>query len=266
MQTIQLTQGKTAVVDDEMFQILNQYRWYVGRQHRQWYAMRAIKWNGKNKTIYMHHCVLGYPLNKNVIDHIDGNGLNNQRSNLRMVNQTENKWNSQKQQDTLNPYKGVTLSSPGRWSAHIKIDKRTIHLGTFDSCELAAQKYDKAALSLHGEFAQPNFPKATYNGTDLSDALKVQPKTCDQLREQELLRCYDCSAIKPFGDFYKDKSSGRGFSVRCKPCARAQSASNYQVKAASKKSQKNIRKNGIGQIASFCGANSVLGTHSWQIS
>lgn len=146
MREIKLTRGKVALVDDEDYEELNQYKWYALKQGNRFYAKRHIR----NHQISMHHQVFGKPPLGFVTDHIDDNGLNNQKDNLRFVTNRENL-----------QYKNINKSSfyPGvywekrnmKWRARIRIDKYRKHLGYFTNEEEAAQAYRDALEELENE-------------------------------------------------------------------------------------------------------------------
>lgn len=90
-----------------------------------------------------------------MVDHIDGNGLNNTRVNLRVANSTENARNTRLRKDNTSGFKGVTWHKKNRkWRAVIKVDGGQKHLGMFDTLEAAYAAYCKAALHYFGEFAR----------------------------------------------------------------------------------------------------------------
>ena len=93
------------------------------------------------------------PLNMH-IDHIDGDGLNNSFSNLRLATHAQNIRNSKRPTSNTSGFKGAYKSRWGRWTARIVIEGKAVHIGTFDTPELAHMAYCKAAAELHGEFAR----------------------------------------------------------------------------------------------------------------
>lgn len=150
---IQLTQGKVAIVDDEDFEELNKYKWTLMKSGAEvCYAYR--KEYPTNKSILMHKTLVNF----NMVDHIDGNGLNNQKSNLRECNKSTNDANRKKQRNNTSGYKGVYYENPtGRWYSKIGYKMKQIRIGSFESKEEAARAYDKKAKELFGEFAKLNF-------------------------------------------------------------------------------------------------------------
>ena len=176
MKTIPLTQGKVALVDDEDYEWLNQYKWTLVRNDNKEYAARnAYKEHGKNKIVTMHRVILGDTVKDKDTDHIDGNGLNNQRANLRACTRAENLRNCKKPQVNNELYKGIKTFPNQMWRAvigHTKNGKATVtHLGMFFSPEAAAIAYDRAAKKLFGKFARLNFP----NGEPDIDEKKKLP-------------------------------------------------------------------------------------------
>lgn len=154
MQTIPLTQNKIALVSDGDYPLLMQWKWTYLDNGRSGYAVR---WE-KRRTIYMHRQIMQAAAGQ-VIDHEDGNGLNNQRENLRVCNTSLNQVNRATQQRAI-PYRGVHRSkqTDRPWKAQIKAQRRVYHLGAFATQEEAARIYDRAALHFFGSFARLNFP------------------------------------------------------------------------------------------------------------
>lgn len=157
MKQIPLTQGKIALVDDGDYEWLTQWKW---RYSKSGYAIRSI-WP-ECKTILMHRAIMNTPEGFEV-DHIDHDGCNNQRSNLRNCSHAENTKNHLKHKNNKSGYNGVFWDKKNeRWETRIRVDGRRIHLGRFESLEDAAKAFDKAALKYYGEFARLNLIEADY--------------------------------------------------------------------------------------------------------
>lgn len=153
MKEIQLTQGQIALVDDEDFDSLNQYKWYAMKDGNTFYAARNIEVDGKRTIVRMHYSIM----NGKGIDHIDGNGCNNLHSNLRLCTHNQNMMNKRKQKNTTSIYKGVCFHKRAdKWVAHIMITRTLIYLGLFASEIDAAKAYNTKAIELFGEFANLN--------------------------------------------------------------------------------------------------------------
>lgn len=145
---IPLTQGKVALVDD-CDAHLAKLRWFAVRRSKTWYAVRRGR--------YLHRVILEPPRGVDV-DHVNGDGLDCRRSNMRLASRAENLRNSQRRSDNTSGFKGVVedrRSPPLRkpWKARVHVDGRTVNLGRFATREEAASAYRAAALRLHGEFA-----------------------------------------------------------------------------------------------------------------
>lgn len=154
MKTIPLTQGCVALVDDEDYEWLNQWKWCLQGGLRPGYAVRLCNHRGK---IYMHREILKPPDGFET-DHINGNGLDNQRSNLRLCTRQQNNMNRgvAKNRGTSR-FKGVYFASREQmWCAHISRSNRKKHLGYFNTEEEAALAYNHAAQKYYGEFAWLN--------------------------------------------------------------------------------------------------------------
>lgn len=153
MKKIKLTQGKVALVDDEDYEKLNKYSWSTNRSYDTYYARCFVGGRIKN---YMQHRILSPSLGME-IDHIDRNGLNNQKRNLRICTHSQNLMNQRHRIDCTSKYKGVCWDKGRRrWKGRIAIDGVTINLGRFESEEDAALAYNNAAIKYFGEFARPN--------------------------------------------------------------------------------------------------------------
>lgn len=140
-----MTRGKFALVDDDDFEKINQFKWFF---HDMGYACRK-------QRILMHRIIMNPPKNMEV-DHINGNGLDNQRKNLRIVTHKQNMYNQKVQKNSISKLKGVRHMRDNRkkpWQAYICPDRKFISLGYFDSAKEAATAYEKAAQKFYGEYA-----------------------------------------------------------------------------------------------------------------
>lgn len=156
MKTIKLTQGKYALIDDEDFERLNQVKWHSHEDKNTWYAARSEYINGRQKTIRMHRLIMNAPPDKQV-DHRDGNGLNNQKGNLRYATNLQNTRNQKPLIGRSSKYKGVCWDKQHKkWMAYIMVNGKQTYLGYFDDEILAAQTYNLAAKMHFGEFAWLN--------------------------------------------------------------------------------------------------------------
>lgn len=163
MKQIQLTQGKVALVDDEDFEWLNQWKWTPVDNKKTSYARRAFSvFEGRQtfKTISMHRAIMKVSDPKIFIDHKDHNGLNNQRSNLRICSHSENNANKLPQQNRHSKYMGVGIVNKNKpnsnWKATICKNGIDHHLGVFKTEEEAALAYNEASKRIHGEFGYIN--------------------------------------------------------------------------------------------------------------
>lgn len=149
---ISLTQGKVAVVDDHMQDELNKHKWCVSKDRNVWYALRNDVLNGKRITVRMHRQILGLEHGDGkVADHINGNGLDNRLSNLRVVSHTENNRNHNGFSHNTSGYNGVSWNkNHQRWEAYIQINSKRIHLGEYK------KKEDAVMARRQGEFVYWN--------------------------------------------------------------------------------------------------------------
>lgn len=206
MKEIKLTQGKVALVDDEDYEFLNQWKWYAKKDSHIFYAQSHIGTKRKEqKSITMHRLIMNVSAGIQ-IDHKDGNGLNNQKSNLRICTHQQNQMN-RKSYIGRSKYKGVSICKNGRISATIKVNGKNKHLGVFESEIEAAMFYDEAAKKYYGEYANLNFLQSAT--PDKAEATKCKHE--NWVWVQKLKQCSDC------GYTWFDKAEGETPS-ECKEC------------------------------------------------
>lgn len=156
---IPLTQGLYALVDGNLFNWLNQWKWYAQKNYNTFYAVRHI-WNrNKHKQIriLMHREIMKPPDNLQ-IDHRNGCGLDNRKQNMRIATYIQNQQNRKIQFGCSCKYKGVSWHKYAKkWMASIRLNGKLLHIGYFNSEIEAAQAYDIKAKELFGEFAHTNY-------------------------------------------------------------------------------------------------------------
>ena len=146
MKEIKLTQNKVAIIDDTDFEIVSRFRWFFNRG----YASSGMYPN----TIHMHHLVLRREKGFDV-DHINGNKLDNRRSNLRLATRSENQMNCHNPRFNKTSYKGVSQKG-NRFQSKVRYKGQTVYLGSFLTKEEAAYAYNEMAKKLYGDFAVLN--------------------------------------------------------------------------------------------------------------
>lgn len=156
MKEIKLSKGKVALVDDEDYEYLNQYRWYAEKviccKVPKYYARREIRLTDGTKTkIMMHNVILGFK----GVDHKDGNSLNNQKENLRSATNSQNNTNRIVKKITQTGFRGCEKNKKG-FLAKISFEGKRHYLGYFKNLIDAARAYNEKASELHGEFAVLN--------------------------------------------------------------------------------------------------------------
>jgi hypothetical protein len=154
---VPLTQGKFAVIDATDAERVLAFRWHAQHCHGIWYAARNAPRGTRPQKVLMHRVVLGQECPE--VDHINGNGLDNRRSNLRPATRADNSHNCRIQVNNTSGFRGVSwCKRDQKWIAMIRSNVRQLNLGRFATAEEAARAYDAAAVRLHGDFARLNFP------------------------------------------------------------------------------------------------------------
>jgi hypothetical protein len=151
---IPLTKGFEAVIDADDVPLVEGYNWraWVGRNAV--YAIRADYSGQKQRTVYLHRVIIGEPGGMQV-DHIDSDGLNNRRLNLRPATHQQNNHNQRLSSRSTSGIKGVHWNKRDRiWHACIALNGKTRHLGSYSTKEAARAAYAEASARLHGEFGR----------------------------------------------------------------------------------------------------------------
>lgn len=160
--------GSEILIDDEDYEIVSKYTWHIRKAKNTNYARTNIRISvGKQRGIHLHRLITNCPRNM-MIDHINGNGLDNRRCNLRIVTRSQNLMNSKKPEgEHTSQYKGVCLTKWGKvskktgiqkykWRTEIRKDTKGILIGYFETEIEAALAYNQKAIELFGEFAKLN--------------------------------------------------------------------------------------------------------------
>jgi hypothetical protein len=156
-QSVPLTKGKVALVDDEDFGWISKYKWYYGSGG---YPCRGVDVGNANVVIFLMHRLIMRAGEGQKVDHINGDTCDNRRENLRFADSSQNGANRRK---TTRPkssqYKGVHRMPQGTpWQARISVRGKKYNLGRYHTEEEAARAYDAAAVEHFGEYAFLNFP------------------------------------------------------------------------------------------------------------
>ena len=153
---IPITKDKKAIIDDEDYTLIKSYKWrlFKSKYCNHYYALTTVK----QKTIFMHQLIMNFSSNRNKqIDHINHNGLDNRKNNLRICTRQQNFFNSLKRKKGSSQYKGVCYFKPrNTWQARITYNYKTFCLGYFKKEIDAALAYNKTAQDLFKEYAQLN--------------------------------------------------------------------------------------------------------------
>ena len=154
---VELSNGRAeAVVDLADLHLVSGQRWFAICPGRVTYAVASSIQCAKQRarTLLMHRVILGNPDARN-IDHIDGNGLNNRKANLRTATHSENQCNRPAPSNNTSGFKGVSFEARrNKWRAEITKSGRNIHLGYFAEKQLAVAAWTAAAADHHGEYAR----------------------------------------------------------------------------------------------------------------
>jgi hypothetical protein len=161
---IYLGEGVWTVLDEQDYYRLGHFKWTVIGDSGKFYAVRSVKVGQvKTKTLRLHREIMNPP-KRRLVDHKNGDSLDNRRDNLRLATRAQNVHNRRKTKSkTSSRFIGVFYEKRYHyWVAKIEHKGKVIWLGSFKSEVEAAKAYDRAALKLRGEFARLNFPRENY--------------------------------------------------------------------------------------------------------
>jgi hypothetical protein len=159
---VPLTQGYEAIIDASDVELVNCWNWFVYKKRSASTAyayrngLRAVRPDGsrENVTIPMHRVIMAAPVGMEV-DHIDRNGLNNRRDNLRLVTKSQNQHNRAISSNNTSGYKGVFKhKASGKWLSEINVAGKQLYLGLFDTPEDAYAAYCSASVQFHGDYGR----------------------------------------------------------------------------------------------------------------
>lgn len=149
---ITLTKGYTAIADTEDMELLSEGNWQARIDGNTVYAQRNERVGGKQKKVQMHRKILGVK-DGEMVDHINGDGLDNRKCNLRVATRSQNNMNTQRNVRGTSGRKGVTWNRAcKKWQAQIKVNGKNIYLGLYHTKDEAHMAYAKASDELHGDY------------------------------------------------------------------------------------------------------------------
>ena len=159
IELVNLTKGRFAIIDIEDSERVNQYKWSVNDKQKNHYAIATKVINKERHTKRMHRVVMGVTDPNVIVDHINHNGLDNRKSNLRICTFSQNMKNTTPRVGGNSKYLGVSFKKQRTFKmyvAQIQCDKKKYHIGYYETEKEAALAYNKRALELFGEFANLN--------------------------------------------------------------------------------------------------------------
>lgn len=165
---ITLNHGYQAIVDDDVFETINKHRWLINGRQTKPYASRVSGSRGNKKKYFMHRVIIGAtPGDGVVVDHINGNTLDNRRSNLRVCCHKDNMKNQAGRKKSTSIFKGVSRDEKNKkWVVQVMLNgRRVFHARAIDEIE-AALAHDVIATRVHGEHAWLNFPRRIVEALD----------------------------------------------------------------------------------------------------
>jgi len=156
MKTIEI-KGVATIVDDEDVDFILSKKWQIMKSYKRIYFQHKYldKITHKYKGYTLHRALMGLPAKGLYVDHIDNNPLNNSKANLRICNAAQNAWNRKKESSNTSGYKGVSYhAKSNKWRANIRVNKKLLSLGLYDTKESAYEAYCFASKKYHGEYGR----------------------------------------------------------------------------------------------------------------
>jgi hypothetical protein len=150
---VPLTRGYEAIIDAADVPLVEGLNWHAAVQAHAVYAYTSERSGKKQRSIYMHRLIMGAPKGI-LVDHLNSNGLYNNRNNLRLANAKQNCQNRRISVSSTSGFKGVDFRSNGKWRSRIELNGNRIFLGYFNSPEEAHAAYCAASEKYHGEFGR----------------------------------------------------------------------------------------------------------------
>jgi hypothetical protein len=170
---VTLTRGCVAVIDAADVHLVEGWNWSATPSKGTFYAQRRTRVDG-GRTIMMHRAILGLVDRATHVDHIDGNGLNNRRCNIRPCSIAQNQHNRGMSRTNTSGYKGVSWDAQGKkWGASIRAFGRQMNLGRFNTAEEAHAAYCAAAEKYHREFMRVDDGRRRTGGLDPAPAASL---------------------------------------------------------------------------------------------
>lgn len=164
MREILLKNPHILIIDEEEYTSVMKNRWRVFFNGFTFYAVRTVSLHGHRTTLYMHRELMGLVAKDGkYVDHINRNGLDNRKSNLRIVSPLINTLNRKLQKNNVSGYRGVSWDNrTGKWRAAIQYNRKHKSKGYYNNLLEAAHAYDRAAIKCFGAEAILNFPEVRY--------------------------------------------------------------------------------------------------------
>ena len=152
---VSLSKGLEAIVDAGDVPIVSGINWFASECRGKTYAIRNTSKTGDSQRAKSMHRLLLCPENSMQVDHINGNGLDNRRCNLRIATHAQNQWNVGRPKTNTSGIKGVRYDKArGKWRASIWVNGKRKHVGCFANIDDAAMAYANAVITAHGEFGR----------------------------------------------------------------------------------------------------------------